>query len=170
MRHVTIAAFLLTLLAACAQPTPYQRAANGFGFSEQRIEDNRYRIVFSGNNVTPKQVVEDYMLFRAAEITLANGYEYFVIADRNVDKSTQYYATFTDTGIPYYDRRFYPYYYDPPFQTYSGTYRPIERFTASANVLLYRGRKPAGNAEAYDAREVEKQLGPTIRRPTPPAP
>ena len=166
-----VLAFVLVLaLGACAQPTPYQPARDGYGFSEQRIEDNRYRIVFTGNSLTPLQVVDDYMLYRAAEITLQAGYDYFVVADKHTDKSTRYLATFSDPGYPYYGpyyrgRRFPPYWYAPPVET--GSYRPIESFSTSANIVLHRGKKPPDQAEAYDARDVIARLGPTIRYPTP---
>jgi len=169
MHRAPLTLFVVLFLAACAQPTPYQPVQAGFGYSEQRIEDDRYRIVFSGNSMTPLQVVDDYMLYRAAEITLRSGYDYFVVADKRTDKSTQYVATFTDPGFPYYDpytgRRFPPFAYRAPFDT--ETYRPIERFTVSANVVLRRGAKPKDRPEAYDARDVIARLGPTIRYPAP---
>jgi len=165
-RHILVA-FLTLLLAACAKPTPYQPVFDGYGFSEQRIEDNRFRITFRGNSVTPEQVAEDYMLYRAAEITRRNGYDYFEIADQKTDKDTRYLATFVDPGFPYYGpyygRRFYPYPVGPRVET--GTYKPIVQYSVSANVVLYRGKKPADNVEAYDARDVLERLGPTIRRP-----
>lgn len=171
MRRLPFAAVLILLISACAQPTPYQPARDGYGFTQQRIEDNRYRIVFRGNSITPRQVVEDYMLYRAAEITLQSGYDYFIVADRQTDKSTQYSATFTDPGFPYYGpyywRRHPPFGYRPMFET--GTYRPIEQFTVSADVVLSRGTKPRDRVDAYDARNVIARLGPTVRYPEPPA-
>jgi hypothetical protein len=172
MHRVVLTALLILALAGCAQPTPYQPAIDGYGFTEQRIEDNRYRIVFHGNSVTPQQVVEDYMLFRAAEITRKNGYDYFEIADKETDKDTRYLTTYTDPFPPYYGwydrRRFYPYAPSPAFQT--GTSRPIVQYTVSANIVLYRGKKPVDNVEAYDARDVIERLGPTIRLPQVPKP
>ncbi len=168
MYRIVIPALLAALLAACAQATPYQPARDGYGFSEQRIEANRYRITFSGNAVTPQQVVDDYMLFRAAEITLRDGYDYFEIADKRTDKSTRYFVTYDDFGRGFYSRRF-PYdRFDTGFST--GNYQPIEQYTVNADVVLYRGRKPADKIKAYDARDVIQRLGPTIRRPAPPAP
>src|SRR3546814_17066735 len=67
-------------LAACVSVTPYQPASKGYGYSEQRIENNRFRINFAGNSDTPKQTVETYLLFRDAELTLKSGYDYFVFA------------------------------------------------------------------------------------------
>jgi hypothetical protein len=170
MYRTVLTALLLTAVAACGHPTPYQVAANGYGFSDQRIEDNRYRITFSGNSLTPQPVVENYLLYRAAEITLANGYDYFEVADKQTNKSTRYLATYDDFGRPYYWRRYpYPYpFYGSGFHT--ADYRPIEQFTSTANVVLFRGRKPADKADAYDARDVAQRLRPTVQLPAPATP
>ena len=164
--NALLAALCVLFLAACAQPTPYQPATDGFGFSQQRIEENRFRINFSGNSVTPLPVVEDYMLYRAAEITVDRGYDYFEISDKDINKRTRYVATYVDPIGGYYWRRYPRYAVGTGIST--GTYRPIDSYTSSANVVLFKGQKPADNPDAYDARDVIQRLGPTIRRPLPP--
>ena len=64
-----LSAALLLGLTACATPTPYQPvvrsgAAIG-GFSELRVEANRFRVNFQGNSLTSRETVEGYLLFRA---------------------------------------------------------------------------------------------------------
>ena len=100
-----IAGLLATaVLAACATATPYQPATDGYGYAEQRIENNRFRIVFNGNSETPRQTVETYLLYRAAELTLQSGYDYFVFASDSTDSSTRYLQSFSGYGGwgPYY--------------------------------------------------------------------
>src|SRR5688572_16406254 len=81
------------VLAACATPTPYQPNVQGQstsgGYSDARIEENRFRVTFSGNSLTSRETVETYLLYRAAELTLSSGYDYFIIADRQTDRSTR---------------------------------------------------------------------------------
>jgi hypothetical protein len=60
-------------------PTPYAPSQGGFGYSDARIEENRFRVVFRGNALTPRETVELYLLHRAAEVTLENGYDWFRI-------------------------------------------------------------------------------------------
>jgi len=70
LRHLLVAASALTL-AACATATPYQPASEpgGYdGFSQQMIENDRARITFGGNSLTNRETVENYLLYRAAEI------------------------------------------------------------------------------------------------------
>ena len=48
------------VLAACTTPTPYETVAeNDYGYSEQKIEDNRYRVTFAGNSATKRETVEN---------------------------------------------------------------------------------------------------------------
>jgi len=80
MKRMTIGSALAALaLAACATATTYAPAARVGepGFSETRIEQNRYRVTFAGNSATPKGAVEDYALRRAAELTVQNGFDWF---------------------------------------------------------------------------------------------
>ena len=104
MFRTPLAAALLatsTLMAACASggPTPYQPASanDTRGYSEQKLEDTRYRISFKGNSLTERETVENYMLYRAAELTLQSGYDTFTVANRDTDadkrtRSTGFYG------------------------------------------------------------------------------
>jgi hypothetical protein len=40
--------------------------------------------------------------------------------------------------------------------------RPIDSYTASADIVLFKGEKPASDVAAYDARDVLRRLDPTI--------
>jgi outer membrane protein TolC len=76
-------------LAACATtPTVYQPALGpaAVGYSEYRIEPGRYRITFRGGPGAPVQQVSDYALLRAADLALAEGYDWFRVADRIVQQ------------------------------------------------------------------------------------
>ena len=79
-----IAASALTL-SACASLAPYgpQMGPNGQGFSEQRIESNRFRVTYRG--VGDPAPVADYALLRAAELTTQQGYDWFEITQRWID-------------------------------------------------------------------------------------
>ena len=82
------ASVVFLCLAACATAvgTPYAPADNqGFGYVDQRIEADRFRVVFSGDGGTPSTVVEDFALLRAAELTLENGFDWFRVTQRSLD-------------------------------------------------------------------------------------
>lgn len=155
----------LVALAACASPTPYQPADGGFGYAQQQIEDNRYRVSFAGNSVTARSSVQNYLLYRAAEVTLESGHDYFVMVDDNLERSTRYYGTISPMFGAGRFHRYDSAFYDPFF---SGTVnaRPIDQYTAFADIQVFTGEKPAANPKAYDARDVLRRLEPTIMRET----
>ncbi|WEK42740.1 MAG: hypothetical protein P0Y64_15400 [Candidatus Sphingomonas colombiensis] len=85
------------LVSGCATETTYRPATGkGFyrtGYSDRQIESNRWLVTFAGNTVTDRDTVERYLLYRAAELTLQNGYDYFVMVDRTTDRQAQTYST-----------------------------------------------------------------------------
>ena len=86
MKRLALSALAALSLAACATPTVYQPAAgpNAVGYSEYRIEPGRYRVTFrGGDNASPEQVM-DLALLRAADLALADGYDWFRVSDRFV--------------------------------------------------------------------------------------
>jgi hypothetical protein len=158
-----LASALAIGISACATSTPYQPAHHGLGYSEQRLETNRYKIMFAGNAETPRRVVETYLLYRAAEVTLQNGYDYFVLTDQSTDKETSYTQTFSG-GFGSY--AWYPYSYWQPSAAVSGAESmPRSEYQAQASILVFKGSKPAADPEAFDARDLKANLEPTIVRP-----
>lgn len=78
---------LAVALAACAAvgPTTYGPAdSKGFGYEESRIESSRYRIIYRGSGGMPPEQVEDFALKRAAEIAVANNYDWFRVIARDL--------------------------------------------------------------------------------------
>jgi hypothetical protein len=41
--------------------------------------------------------------------------------------------------------------------------RQVDRYEASAEIIMGRGPKPAGDPNAFDAREVIANIGPRVR-------
>ena len=173
--HLLLGAAALGL-AACATSTPYApaEANKGYGFTDQKIEDDRYRITFRGNAQTSRDAVETYLLLRAAELTLENGYDHFVVVEDDTDKSTTYTGIggggAFGPGLGFYGvGRAFPYYgfgypwgagFGPGFGGFANdvNIRPRDRYTAIAYVKMGQGEKPAEELAAYDARQVEQNL------------
>lgn len=145
------------LLTGCATATPYQPMKGGYGYQDQQLENNRFRVSFVGNSETPRDTVEDYLLYRAAEITLHHHYDYFVLDHQKTERSTNYVNTYEGFGGYYYD----PFFYNPFFST--GTSYPVNRYHAYAIIVLYHGKPPGNDIHAYDARQLVQHLGPRIK-------
>jgi hypothetical protein len=162
------------LLSACVTATPYQPAANttNYGFQEQRIEANRVRITFRGNTVTDRETVETYLLYRAAELTLESGHDYFIVANRDTEEHSRLQSTGPSSsrfGFDYWyfsPRRGWSPWYDP-FWREPTSYREVTRYEAVAEIAMFNGRKPADDPSAFDAREVQSNLQGRITRPPP---
>jgi hypothetical protein len=183
-----VAVALSAGLAACATPTPYQpvatKGATQGGYSELRLEPERYRVTFAGNSLTRRETVEGYLLFRAAELTVQNGYDWFAIVERDTDKKTRTYVdsdpfyrpwyggygfwrpSWRYYGGPYGWRTWNPYWGDP-FWADRVDVRTIERYEASAEIVMGKGAKPADDPKAFDARAVIENLKPRIQYPEP---
>lgn len=87
MKRLTFSLIAVSALAlsACASLAPYgpQQAARGQGFSEQQIESNRFRVTYNG--VGAVGPVADRALFRAAQLTVDQGYDWFEVTQRWID-------------------------------------------------------------------------------------
>lgn len=174
-------------LAACETATPYQPnvrgAATSGGYSEARLEPDRWRVNFSGNSVTSRETVEGYLLYRAAELTVQNGADWFEIVDRNVaTKSRSYvepdplYHPWYGSGFGYWRpswryrtrgfgwRTWDPFFGDPFFADRYDVHT-IESFEASAEIITHHGVKRADDARAFDAHAVMENLRPRIQYP-----
>ncbi len=174
-------------LAACETATPYQQLIPGHasagGYSDTRLDASHWRVTFSGNSMTSRETVERYLLFRAAELTVSQGDDWFEEVKQTTDKKTD---VFVD---PFYSSWSYGYGWHPYWRfhgagfyggwggwgggwgpgwgwgdpwgpSYISTY---DRYDASSQISMGKGPKP--DAQALDAHEVLVNLGPGIVRP-----
>jgi hypothetical protein len=86
MKRLVPATLAALSLAACVTPTVYQPAAgpDAVGYSDYVIEPGRYRVTFHGGDAASVEQVMDLALLRAADIALAQGYDWFQISDRYI--------------------------------------------------------------------------------------
>ena len=111
--------------------------------------------------------METYLLYRAAELTLSQGYDYFRLAQRDTETETRL------VGSSTYDRFGLQYRYYHPAYGWYGRYDPfwndvnireVTRYEAMAEIVLGRGATP-DTPDAFTAREVVQNLGPRVQRP-----
>ena len=176
-------------LSACMTATPYQpyqpelTAGVHGGYSEQRLAPDRYLVRFHGNELTARDRVEGYLLYRAAELAAQNGYDWFLIVDRHTEHEVETYIRPDPLYRPWYGsdygywRPHWRYYrqgygwdvwhpeFDRPFWADRSTVTRVESFEAEADITLHKGEMPAAEPRAFEAREVITRLGSTIERP-----
>ncbi|MDB5709084.1 MAG: hypothetical protein JWL96_1154 [Sphingomonas bacterium] len=176
------------LLAGCATETAYRPATGtGFarvGYSDHQVEANRFEVTFSGNSYTSRDTVEKYLLYRAAELTLQQGGDYFIMADRNTDHSSRSYTTPGIGGPGYgyggwggywgpswryfgrgYGWRSWDPFFGDPFWDRNVDIQTVDKYEATAEIIIGRGPKPRDNVRAFDAKEVIAHIGPSVVMP-----
>lgn len=154
------------VLSACVSPTIYAPSPGPGepGYAEQRIDQNRFRVSFEGNSRTPRPTVENFLLYRAAELTLARGYAGFLLGAQDVQADTYYRSDFDAwPGAGFYWTTW-------PWGggfggSVSATSRPVTSYAAYADVIMLTAAQMQGNPQAIDARNVIANLGAQVNRP-----
>ncbi len=165
MRLGIIAAGALSLaLAACETPTYYQAATRpgAVGYTDYQIEPGRYRINFQGGDGAPAGQIRDFVMLRAAQVTLRDGYDWFRIVDREGAIAPPRNRGSVSIGIGGFN-----FGRGGGFGGGASVSQPIgggPQIGRSIEILTGHGQPP--DAGAYDARAVDRSLGP---RAAPPA-
>ncbi|HEY4274691.1 MAG TPA: hypothetical protein VGM68_04350 [Rhizomicrobium sp.] len=178
----------LLALAGCATPAAYAPMGPGqaTGYTDRQIADNRWRITFTGNSVTPRETVETNLLRRAADVTLAAGRTHFIFDTRDTRSRTRYDAFPTGGGFGGYGGFGYGgfggYGYGPGFWRfqprwgYYGGFGPdvdivsSTKYESYAEIVLLSADQAAHEPRALDARDVIAHLAPLPPPPPPPPP
>jgi hypothetical protein len=77
MRRLTALLLISGVLSACS--TDYQPDGYTGGYTDTQLAENVFAVSFSANGYTAPQKAADFVMLRAAELTLAHGNQYFVI-------------------------------------------------------------------------------------------
>ncbi|HUI31804.1 MAG TPA: hypothetical protein VLX91_16465 [Candidatus Acidoferrales bacterium] len=121
--------------AGCAATRYGPASGSAFGYRESKIQRDMYNVSFKGNGFTSPTTAMNYFLYRCAEITVRDGYDYFIIAEGESNPELVLAGRSTLTK-----------------PQYTGT------------IKLYKGEKPADDPNAYDAKELMENLEPQIIR------
>jgi hypothetical protein len=82
MKYFMTLLTLTLLISGCTSKPAYRAAKNGsVGYSEQKITDDRYRVQFKSHTKTVADAA-DYALLRAAQLTVQQGYDWFVVTSK----------------------------------------------------------------------------------------
>ncbi len=170
--RIVLLAALLTL-GACASTPKYVAAdsAEDYGHYSRQIAENRYRVNFNGERRANLQDTRDYALLRAAELTLAEGYDWFQIIDRESSTTEtrepratfgyqRAYYTEQNCGLLSCTRTTRPASYTHMgFDSYA--HRPATAHRHSLEIVMGHGEVPE-DGNYYDARSVVKAVYRTM--------
>lgn len=163
-RLILVVAMVIGAVACTTSPTPFQAADDGFGYSSQQIEDDRYRVSFAGNSATPRETVENYLLFRAAEITVESGHDHFTVVNEDIEAFGSGGSVSPRVGVGVGSGVSGNVGIGIGLSTLLGG-GPSPRYTAYADIVVAKGEKPAGDPNSYDARDLIERLQPSLVLP-----
>ena len=152
-------------LAGCAAtPTPYQVADDAGGYSDQQLESDRYRVTFAGNSATSRETVEDFALYRAAELTLQTGNDYFKVVSKEVEPvigSVRGISPGIGIGIGGGSGNV-----GVGLSTiFGGGGRADYSYVTYLDIVVHEGEKPTDDRNAYAAFDVIERLKPKVALP-----
>jgi len=170
MKVFNVLVISLVILTGCASSEVEYAPASGpdsAGYTEQQISGNRYRVVFTGNDRSTVETVQNYALLRAAELTVQKDFDWFRVADRNTvtlqgdtNSTTALIAqgnqVQTDCGLLGCRTRQVP--------QFSGTQvrSPADGNRYSSNLEIVMVEQAEQNDDVYNAREVIENLRATF--------
>lgn len=157
-----LAAICIALtLSACA--TPYGKYGLLGGFTDSRIDENTFSISVDTNGFTSQQTTSMQALYRAAELTVENGFDYFFIASGANNSTSMAMAmpgsSTSNTTVNAYGSTAYARTTTTSTPT---TVMPVVFPNSTLIVKSFKGAKPEGVPNAYDAHSVMKYLGPQL--------
>ena len=145
------------LLAACAvagcwsghvygeRGTDLAGRRSGYGYSDVQLDDITWEVSYT---MERREDADLRMLYRCAEITDSSGYDYFVASGRfsmgGSEDTTGYRETRSVGSYP---------------TTTSTRVAQSSEVTSSVRIKLFKGTRPEGDTNAYDARSVLEDLG-----------
>jgi hypothetical protein len=91
MKKLLIILLIVLFVQGCA--TGYRSEGFLGGYSEIQLDKNVYKVSFKGNAYVSQEKAANFTLLRCAELTLDNGYKYFVIINANSHVKNSTYTT-----------------------------------------------------------------------------
>ncbi|MGA7713449.1 MAG: hypothetical protein WCA81_16220 [Rhizomicrobium sp.] len=153
----TLAALLV--VAGCETVPVYHpsESVGSPGYSDEQLAANRYRVTFTGTSSTRREVVENYLLLRSAEVTLKAGYHYFTFDTRDTKANTTYHSYESEfMGWPGRGWYRHNWAFGPePVATITST-----RYEAYAEIILLTDEQAKNDPHALGAQDVLNHIGP----------
>lgn len=163
-------------------PPPNVRPAGKGVFTQQKTGQAKFRLVLSGQHFTSREAIENYLAWRAAELTAEQGFLWFSFVEHRGKGDSPPVPRRDPSGIRYSFRLafFRPVWryqlasapsvwqnWSPfsgrPF--WAADAKSILRFEVSADILLHKGQLEDDNPLAFDADAVSDYLINQVQPP-----
>lgn len=144
MKKFYLPCLLILSLSIINCATKYKSKYWKGGYADTKIQEDTYQVSFSGNAYISAEKVWVYLLYRCAEITVNNGCDYFIILQGKDDSGQMLVGSVSSSGY-----------------ISGGT---MNKAKMIALIKCGKGPKPQNNVNAYDAKDLMRNLGPQIKR------
>lgn len=148
---------IVVLLSGCA--TGY--GPNGLfgGYKERKLGEGKFIVSFLGNSNTTEQRVWNYWIYRCAELTSLNGYDYFELLPSKEhangdEKDRPYQFTMIPSPLEISDT--------PRIIPVNYTYTTYTTYSSKAIVQMYKNPLPPNAKFVLDAKSIMNQLKPYV--------
>jgi hypothetical protein len=158
-------------IAACASLPAYRQKGShdSFGYADEQLAPKRFRISYAGSSDVTRTRVEDFLLRRAAEVTVGAGYSFFVFDNRTTETTTQLRTRdegfSADTGLSFsygrlFNRRtdYFENWMVPAVASEDSVAQ--SRYTAASDIMVLTVEEAGRTPAALSARAILDRLAP----------
>lgn len=157
-------------LAGCETEPPYYGPLgpeHSTGYSNLELDRTHYQVTYHGDSNTPRDTVEQFLLFRSAQVAQEAGYPYFMFDTRGTKSRTYYYGMFA--GWPGWGGYGRYRWYGPPMLDGDAEEIPITQYEGYAEIVLLTEAQAQKEPRALNALSVITHLTPLAAPPPPPS-
>ncbi|MBD64801.1 MAG: hypothetical protein CME62_06315 [Halobacteriovoraceae bacterium] len=158
----------MLFMISCQSGTKYKSAEKSdkkYGYTDTKIGENFYKVTFLGNEETERSTVDDYMLYRSAQLAQKNNMKFieFISRDmkaiKNLTNEQKDHYDYRDVyGRPSFVNYTYPYFTAGPVTRppHSTPDQVEKEYKAIAYVKLHK--KEVKNRNLIPAQEIIKNI------------
>ena len=157
------------LVASCAAPGPtgYRGLTGKFGYVDERVGDDTWRVVYYANTETPRTRVDQLALYRAAELARERGARHFAVMEKDFEREEEQ-RSIRDAPPPGFETAGAGMGSEATLSVTRDDRRLDERavsvrLRSELLVRPYDAAPPSGAMRLYDTETVLRQLGPVVR-------
>jgi hypothetical protein len=154
--YIILVVFFVSIFSGCA--TAYKREGFTGGFSETQLGENVFQVSFRGNGFSSRTRASDFALLRSSEITLENGFRYFIITDSEKYSKKSSYKTPTRSHTTGRAHSYGNYSYgSAKTKTYGGQTYKISKPRANNTIVCFE-EKPNIVGAVFDATFIVSSI------------
>ena len=164
MRKITICLLIMLFcIAVSNNASGDQKTGSAGKYTYAKIQDNIYKIVFSGSGYAGEERASDFALLHFAEVTLKDEYKYFVPLQQKSDIQGEAYKTPVDAqgvgATSIFDNPNYVYgTFNGATYYYSGqTYRFNDQKTV-VTIACFKEKPENVPTMVYDAQQLKNNI------------